>query len=189
VTNSNNGTRVLFDGTAAPILYTSAGQVNTVIPCEVTGKSSSQMVVEYLGARSAPMTVPLSPAAPGIFTANGSGQGQAAALNQDNSLNGSSNPAPRGSVVTFYATGVGPTSPCVDGATYQTNFPTLTLPVIVGVGNSGAQVMYSGQAPGLVSGVAQFNVVIPTDATPGVLPLTLVVGGIFSPPGVTIAVK
>jgi uncharacterized protein (TIGR03437 family) len=189
VTTSNTGTQVLFDGTPAPILYTGADQVNAAIPCAVAGHSSTQLVVDYMGAQSAPLTVPLGAAAPGIFTADGSGRGQAAALNQDNSFNSPSNPAPPGSVVTFYATGVGPTSPCVDGATYQSNFPTLTLPAIVGVGSSGAQVLYSGQAPDLVSGVAQFNVVIPSDANNGVVPLTLVVGGVFSTPGVTIAVK
>jgi uncharacterized protein (TIGR03437 family) len=63
------------------------------------------------------------------------------------------------------------------------------LSVVVGVGGSGAHVDYAGQAPDLVSGVAQFNIVIPSDATTGVSPLTLVVGGIFSTPGVTIAVK
>jgi uncharacterized protein (TIGR03437 family) len=189
VTTSNSGTQVLFDSTAAPILYTGAGQVNTVIPCSVAGHASTQMVVEYMGAQSAPLTIPLSTAAPGIFTADGSGRGQAAVINQDNSLNSPSNPAPRGSVVAFYATGVGPTSPCVDGQIYQSNFPTLTLPMIVGVGSSGAQVQYAGQAPDLVSGVAQLNAVIPSDVGPGVVPLTLVVGGIFSTPGVTIAVK
>jgi uncharacterized protein (TIGR03437 family) len=189
VTTSNSGTQVLFDGTAAPILYTGASQVNAVIPCEVAGHTSTQMVVEYMGEQSVAVTVPLGPSAPGVFTADGSGQGQAAALNQDNSFNSPSNPALRGSIVTFYATGVGPTSPCVDGAIYQTNFPTLTLPVIVGVGSFGARILYGGQAPDLVSGVAQFNVVIPSDATTGVVPLTLVVGGIFSPSGVTIAVK
>jgi uncharacterized protein (TIGR03437 family) len=189
VTNANSGAQVLFDGTAAPILYTSAGQVNAAIPCSVAGKSSTQLVIQYMGAQSPPLTVALGPAAPGIFTADGSGKGQAAALNQDNSFNSLSNPAPRGSVVTFYATGVGATSPCVDGQVYQSNFPTLTLPVIVGVGSSGAQVKYSGQAPDLVSGVAQFNIVIPSDAPPGIVSLTLVVGGVFSPSGVTISVK
>jgi uncharacterized protein (TIGR03437 family) len=189
VTTTNAGTQVLFDGTAAPIIYTSAAQVNAIIPCAKAGQSSTQLVVDYMGAQSAPLTVALSPAAPGIFTADGSGRGQAAALNQDNSFNSPSNPAPRGSILTFYATGVGPTSPCIDGAVYTSNFPTLTLPVIVGVGGSGAQVVYSGQAPDLVSGVAQFNIVIPSDATTGVVPLTLVVGGIFSTPGVTIAVE
>ena len=189
VTTSSGGTQVLFNGTVAPILYADASQVNAVIPCVLAGQSSVQVVVEYMGAQSAPVTVPLGPAAPGIFTANGSGQGQAAALNQDNSFNSPSNPAMPGSIVTFYATGVGPTSPCVDGQVYQSNFPTIPLPVVVGVGGSGAHVDYAGQAPDLVSGVAQFDVVIPNDATIGVVPLTLVVGGIFSTPGVTIAVK
>jgi uncharacterized protein (TIGR03437 family) len=180
---------VLFNGTAAPILYAGDSQVNAVIPCELAGQSSAQMVVEYMGVQSFPVTLSLGPAAPGIFTADGSGQGQAAALNQDSSFNSPSNPATRGSIVTFYATGVGATSPCVDGATYQSNFPTLTLPVVVGVGPSGTQVLYSGQAPDLVSGVVQFNIVIPSDATTGVVPLTLVVGGVFSTPGVTIAIE
>jgi uncharacterized protein (TIGR03437 family) len=189
VTASNGSTEVLFDGTPAPILYTSAGQVNTVIPCSVAGHSSTQMMVEYLGVQSAPMTVALSPAAPGIFTDDGSGTGQGAILNQNYSFNSASNPAPRGSIAIFYATGVGPTSPCVDGKIYESDFPTLTLPVIVGVGGTGAQVLYAGQAPYLVSGVAQLNVVIPSDAGTGVVPLTLVVDGIFSKAGVTIAVK
>jgi len=189
VTTSNAGTQVLFDGTAAPILYAGADQVNAAIPCVLAGQSSAQIVVDYMGAQSAPVTVQLSPAAPGIFTADGTGQGQAAALNQDNSFNSPSKPAPGGSIVAFYATGVGPTSPCMDGATYQSNFPILTLPVVVGVGSSGAHVDYAGQAPDLVSGVAQFNIVIPSDAPSGVLPLTLIVGGVYSTPGVTIAVK
>jgi uncharacterized protein (TIGR03437 family) len=188
VTTTNSGTQVLFDGVAAPILYTSATQVNAVIPCSVAGHKSTQMVVEYMGAQSAPLTVALSPAAPGIFTDNGSGAGQGAVLNEDYSLNSPSNPAARGSFVSIYATGVGATSPCVDGEIYNSNFPTLTLPAIVGVGSTGAHVLYAGQAPDLVSGIAQFTVVVPDNAT-GVLPLTLVVGGVFSPGGVTIAVK
>lgn len=188
VTTTNSGTQALFDGVAAPILFTSATQVNAVIPCSVAGHTSTQMVVQYMGAQSAPLTVALSPAAPGIFTDNGSGTGQGAVLNQDYSLNSPSNPAARGSFVSIYASGIGPTAPCVDGQIYQSNFPTATLPVIVGVGSTGAHVLYAGQAPDLVSGVAQFTVVIPDNAT-GVLPLTLVVDGIFSKPGVTIAVK
>jgi uncharacterized protein (TIGR03437 family) len=189
VTSSNGGTQVLFDGVAAPILYTGASQVNTVIPCSTAGRASTQMVVQYLGAQSPLYTVALNPAAPGIFTSNGSGSGQAVALNQDYSLNGPSNPAARGSAVFFYATGIGPTSPCVDGLTYQSNFPVATLPVVAGVGNLGAQVLYAGQAPSFISGVAQINIVIPSGSPTGVVPLSLLVDGVFSPPGVTIAVK
>jgi uncharacterized protein (TIGR03437 family) len=77
----------------------------------------------------------------------------------------------------------------VDGAVYSTDFPKTTLPVVVGVGNVGAQVLYAGQAPYFISGAAQINVVIPIDAPTGIVPLTILVGGAFSPQGVTIAVK
>jgi len=43
VTKSNSGTQVLFDGTAAPILYAGATQVNAAIPCSVAGQSSTQV--------------------------------------------------------------------------------------------------------------------------------------------------
>ena len=189
VTNSNGGTQVLFDGMAAPILYTGASQINTAIPCSVAGKASTQMVVQYLGSPSSPFTVPLSTAAPGIFTLNGTGSGEAVVLNQDYSLNGPANPAARGSAISFYATGIGPTSPCVDGQTYQSNFPQATLPVIAGVGNLGAQVLYAGQAPYFMTGVDQINIVIPSGSPTGSVPLSLLVNGVFSPPSVTIAVK
>ncbi len=189
VTSSNNSTKVLFDGMPAPIIYTSADQVNTVIPCAVAGHASTQVVGSYLGAQSPPVTLPLSTAAPGIFTVNGTGSGQAAVLNADGTLNGPSNPAARGSEVVLYATGVGPTSPCVDGQVYQSNYPTLTLPVVVGVANIGAQVVYAGQAPYLVSGVAQINFIIPSDSPTGVVALNMEAGGVFSPAGVTVSVK
>ncbi len=189
VTASNGGTQVTFDGTQAPILYTSAGQVNTVIPCEVAGHSSTQIVVTYQGAQSPSFTLPLSPTAPGIFTFDGSGKGQGAVLNQDYSFNGPNNPAPRGSTIIFYATGIGPTSPCVDGQTYASGFPQPMFPVFVGIGGIGAHVSYAGQAPYLVSGVAQINAVVPSGAPTGSVPLTLLVDGALSPSGVTIAVK
>jgi uncharacterized protein (TIGR03437 family) len=189
VTNSDGGTQVLFDGVAAPIVYASASQVNTIVPCAVAGHISTVVVASYLGAQSPPVTLPLSAAAPGIFTVNGTGTGQAAVLNPDGSLNGASNPAVRGSEVVLYATGLGPTSPCEDGQVYTTNFPMFPNPVIVGVANIGADVLYAGQAPSLISGVAQINVVIPSDSPTGLVPLNMETNGIFSPAGVTIAVK
>jgi uncharacterized protein (TIGR03437 family) len=189
VTNSSGGVQVLFDGVAAPILYAGATQINTVIPCSVAGHPTTQMIAMYGGAHSTPINLTLSSAAPGIFTVNGSGQGQGVILNQDGSLNSVSNPAPRGSEVAFYATGIGLTSPCIDGQVYGSNFPIPTLPVMVGIGNIGAQVLYAGQAPFLVSGAAQVNIVIPNDAPSGPVPLTLEVGGVSSPIGVSIAAK
>jgi uncharacterized protein (TIGR03437 family) len=147
-------------------------------------------VIQYQGVSSPPLTIPLSPAAPAIFTADSSGKGQGLVFNSDYSQNSVTNPAARGSAVFFYATGVGAMSTsCVDGLVYTANYPTATLPVVAGVGNIGAQVLYSGQAPYLMAGVAQINIVVPSDISTGVVPLTLVVNGVFSPSGTTIAVK
>jgi len=77
------GTRVLFDGVAAPLLYTSAGQVAVVVPYSVAGHSRSQVQVEYLGQVSDAATVPIAEADPAIFTSDASGKGTAAALNED----------------------------------------------------------------------------------------------------------
>lgn len=52
----------------------------------------------------------------GLLSADGSGQGQAYARNEDGSLNSTNNPAKGGSLVTFYATGLGdPGSSCPYG--------------------------------------------------------------------------
>jgi len=82
----------------------------------------------------------------------GHGTGAAACINQDGSLNGPDNPAPAGSVVGIYLTGLGSTAPHgVDGAV--TGFAPLPQPigsVLVYVNGQAAQVTYAGAAPYLV---------------------------------------
>ena len=85
-------TAVYFDGIPAPLIYVSAGQSTIIVPYAVAGKSSTQMVVQYQGRKSAPIAVPVVAAAPGLFAANAQGFGNGAILNQDNSYNGSGNP-------------------------------------------------------------------------------------------------
>ena len=53
---------------------------------------------------------------PGIFRLQFGQSAQAAAINQDGTLNGPANPAARGSVVAVWGTGYGPTNPaCLTG--------------------------------------------------------------------------
>src|SRR5687768_10108214 len=52
----------------------------------VAGRTSVDVQVEYNGARSDVMTVPVLASRPGIFSLDGSGQGQGAILNEDGSL-------------------------------------------------------------------------------------------------------
>jgi uncharacterized protein (TIGR03437 family) len=100
-------TRVLFNGVAAPLLYVSDTQTNAVVPSSVAGSASVDVQVEFRGARSNVVTAPVVPARPGIFTVDGK---QAAALNEDGSLNSPANPANSGSILTLFATGLGATA-------------------------------------------------------------------------------
>ena len=121
-----------------------------------------------------------------------SGQGQAAMLNQDGTLNGPSNPAAKGSVVVFYATGGGLTDPPgVDGEFTKDVLARPRLPVGVWVQGQEVEVQYAGAAPAAVSGVMQVNIKLPMNLASGDrVPVAMKVGNLpFSQEGVTLAVK
>jgi uncharacterized protein (TIGR03437 family) len=182
--------RVLFDGIAAPILYTQAKQVNTVIPWSLFGRTTVSVVVEYKGNRSAAVQIQLYDAAPGIFSIDGSGTGQGAILNQDGGVNSANNGAAADSIASVFATGMGQTEPQgVDGAFPTQVLPKPMLPVTVLLGNSEAEVTYGGAAPYLVSGAMQVNVRIPRGLQPGAYAVTLRIGRFSSQLGVTMVVK
>ena len=104
-----SGVQVLFNGTAAPLLYVSASQVNAIVPYQVAGARVASVQLTTNGSAAPEWDVPVAPSAPGIFTIVSSLQ--AAMLNQDNSVNSPSNPAARDSVIQIFATGEGLTSP------------------------------------------------------------------------------
>lgn len=162
------GVRVFFDGVASPMIYASAGQVSCVAPYSLAGKTTTQVQVEYNGQRSNVVTVPVQASSPAIFTADASGKGQGAILNEDNSVNSPSNPALPGSIVAIYATGAGQTNPDgVDGRVTGATPPVPRLPVQVTIGGTNAGILYAGAAPGLVAGVLQINVRVPVGLVPG----------------------
>jgi uncharacterized protein (TIGR03437 family) len=192
VPNSLAGTRVWFDGIAAPILYASAGQLNVVAPYAIADETSTSVRIEYLGAFSPAVNVAVLAAQPGIFTLNGQGLGPAAVLNQDYSVNSATNPAPRGKAIMIYATGQGAASPAgVDGLVAlaaSTGQPPLA--VSVEIGGQTATVSYAGNAPGFVEGAIQVNAVVPMTVTPGsAVSVVVAVGGTASPATATIAVQ
>jgi uncharacterized protein (TIGR03437 family) len=169
-----------------------AGQSTVIVPYEVAGKTSTQVVAVYQGQRSASLTVPVAQSAPGIFTQDGK-QGSILNANPDGTvtLNTTSARAAAGSTVEIYATGEGQTTPAgVDGV--LNNGPVLPapiLPVSVMIGGKPAKVTYAGAAPQGVAGFLQVNVVIPAGLTPGAQPLVLAIGSNMSPALVTVWVK
>lgn len=185
------GVSVLFNGIFGPVLYASSTQITAVVPYGIAG-TTAQIVAQYQGVITFSASLPLAAASPAFLTLDSSGRGQAVAINQDGTANGSANngrPAPAGSTITLYATGEGQTSPTgIDGKPGAAPFPRPVLPVAVTIGGTQATVQFAGGAADAVAGVMLIRVEIPSGIAPGAVPIQLTVGGIASPPGVTIAV-
>ena len=191
VATSVAGTSVLFDGVPAPVVYASAGQTSVVVPYGVAGKATTRVFVQYNGQISTGIQLNVTDSSPALLTANSSGLGTVVAVNQDGSLNSPAHPAPKGSVVVFYATGEGQlVGGGVDGAVTGAQPATPVLPVSLRIGGKPAQLLYAGEAPGLVSGVLQINATIPADAESGdAVSVYLAVGNNISPMGVNMAIQ
>ena len=195
VTTKLGGVQVLINGFACPMIYASNTQISAVVPYEVKRFLSATILVQYLGQTSNGISAAVSPSAPGIFTANASGTGPGAILNANTTQNAPGNPASKGETVAIYMTGEGETAPAgVTGkvttvATTSPLTPQPLLPIGVLIDGQPAAVSFYGEAPTLVSGVLQVNVVIPANARSGNLPLVINIGSGSSQTGVTVSVR
>ena len=190
---SLNGVSVYFGDYAAPLLYVSPNQINAVVPFEVSG-STVQVFVVSQGQYSTSFPVIVAQASPGIFTANLSGTGLAAAINIHNqtvSYNTAANPANAGDYVEIFLTGTSQTNPAgVDGQPYASSpLPNCVLNATVTIGGKNAFVQYCGGIPGEIPGVTQINVQVPSGLSAGLLPLTVQMGAVSAQTGVTLAIS
>ncbi|HWB83064.1 MAG TPA: endo-1,4-beta-xylanase [Bryobacteraceae bacterium] len=185
-------TRVLINGSPAPVGRVLPGRVTAIVPYAASGNATIQ--VQYLGTVTNAVTVPVQPASPGIFCYYG-GSSQAVVVNDlpdgTTSLNTADHPVPRGSYVTIYVTGVGQITPAeivgmrpAAGSDLQP-----VLPLVVKFGDSQASCPYNWI--GLVdAGVTQINACVPDNAPTGsAIPLSVTIGGIAAQTGVTIAIR
>jgi uncharacterized protein (TIGR03437 family) len=179
---------VLFNGVAGPLLYVTPGQVSAVAPYALGG-GAVQVVVQSANAASAPVSVAGVSMAPGVFTSDGSGRGQAAAVNQDGTRNGTAAPAAAGSLLSLLATGEGQTLPAgVDGKVAAAPAPQPVATLTATIGGVAAEVRSAGGVAGQIAGVMQVNVVVPGGLS-GVVPVVITVGGVASQSGVTVVVR
>jgi uncharacterized protein (TIGR03437 family) len=173
---------VTFNGTPAPLMYVQDAQINAVAPWSLTPGQTAQVCVSYNGATTNCLTLPVAEAAPGVFSVPGS---RAAALNQDGTVNSATNPAAVGSIVSVWATGLGPIAPPqADGTPIEFPLPTNVLPVVVETGppppppptgfpfaravsvlraaqgGTTIEATYAGPAPYLIAGESQINFVV-----------------------------
>jgi uncharacterized protein (TIGR03437 family) len=184
-------TTVHLDGVPAPLLYAAQNQINAIVPYAVQGKVSARLSISRRGTVLASLVVPIFAASPGVFTIGSAGVGQAAALNQDGSINSAANPAARGSIAVLYATGAGQTTPPgLDGQAAVDVLPKPVLPVSVSAGGIPAELIYAGAAPGFVAGVLQINFRIPLGIPAGpYVSVLFTAGASSSQSGVFLAVQ
>jgi uncharacterized protein (TIGR03437 family) len=190
------GVGVTFDGFPGTLLYVSSTQINVTVPYEVAGKASTTIIVTYQSVPSAGITQPVGAVSLGLFTDNATGGGQAAVVNQNYTYNTAATPAPQGSYISVYATGGGQTIPAsFDGEVSPTTsllYLVLQQYVTATIGGIRAAVVFSGAAPGYVTGVVQFNIQVPTGVSGSALPIVVTINGstvVQSQTGATVAVQ
>lgn len=171
--NLLGGTEVRFDGVPAPPFYAQAGQINAQVPYTVAGANSTHVEVLYQNQSAGFLDLAVAPTAPALFPA---------IVNQDGSINSRTAPAPRGTIVTLYATGEGLTNGTnIAGQPASAPYPIPAASVALSIAGISAQLLYAGSAPGFV-GLMQLDAVVPGGFVPaGQAPVTLTVGSATSP--------
>ncbi len=184
---------VRVNGINAPLFYAGAGgafgdglfQINYQLPFEISTGTATVEVL-YDGKLAASEYLNVSATAPGVFTKDTSGQGQATALNQDFSFNGTTRPEARGKYLVIFANGQGGqlldsasrqliTLPSGAAAPPSPLYVTSGMPAVT-IGGVTAPVTFSGLVPGFV-GLWQLNVQIPANAPVGnTVPLVISFG-------------
>lgn len=195
-----NNLTVTIDGNPAALIYASQNQITVQVPYEITLGTARAVNVNNNGAIAIGQT-DTAATAPGIFTLDGSGTGQAAALTYSMksgqySVNGASNPVHVGDVLVLYLTGEGVYANAIvppDGYIVPASLSPLPqlnpLPAVT-IGGTAAVVQYAGPLVGGILGALQINAVVPAGATTGIaVPVSVTIGGVTSQPGVTVVSK
>jgi len=183
------GTQVLFDGQAAPLFYSVAGQVAGFVPFGVAGKSSTQVQVKYNSVLSPAVAIPVYDAVPGIFTADESGGGQGAILNQDGSYNAQTPESP-GNIIQIIGTGGGQTTPTGRDGAVAASGEALQLPVQVFIDGNAATDVSAVSWAGAPEGIFSAKARIPANTRhPANVPVVVQIGDKQTQPGVTVSVK
>jgi uncharacterized protein (TIGR03437 family) len=148
-------TSVLFGNYLAPLISVQEGLIVCFTPFEITG--STELTVTVDGQKSNSVLVYVSPSAPYVLSI----------VNQDGHINSAAHPAPQGSVLTFYITGLGLTSPLSqDGSVSMPPLPVPAASVSAYINGNPAQPQFAAAAYGMVAGITQVNVQIPVATYP-----------------------
>jgi uncharacterized protein (TIGR03437 family) len=143
-------TSVSFGEYSAPLISVQDNLIVCFSPFEISG--STQLTVKVDGQSSNSALVSVVPSAPYVLEI----------VNRDGSINSANHPAPQGSVVTVYVTGLGLTSPLSqDGSVSAPPLPVPVATVTVDINGNQLQPQFAGAADGMIAGLTQVNVQIP----------------------------
>lgn len=169
------GAALLIDDLPLPLLSQTSGLLTAMLPADFVVTGAATIAVQSGGNRSNPFLAAVLAAAPGVYSADGSGLGQGYILNADGTLNSPDNPAKQGSTVTICATGVGASSPDV---------------YIDGV-QAGTTATVTGPLGGLPGNVYQVSVQVPAPlnfALPSQVAVSVEANGMRSQAGLALSV-
>jgi uncharacterized protein (TIGR03437 family) len=186
---SYNGTTVLVNGVAAPLLYVSPTLINAQLPFGTPG-GSVRVVVSY-GSTSAAAFADVTVASPGIYYLISGSANVALAQHVDGSLVTFENPASAGEILIVYGTGIGPVSPGLATGEVAGGYPSLSISIVphsATINGSDAPIDFMGLTPGLL-GVMQINMHVPANAPSGNLPVFVTIDGIGSQSGLVLPVR
>jgi uncharacterized protein (TIGR03437 family) len=171
------GVQVLVGGLNAPLYYISPTQLTIQIPSELTATNQYQALISVNGAFTLPQPVDLVPVAPGVVAfADGS---LVAQHSSDFTLVDANRPAKPGEVLIIYLVGLGGTSVNVQSGTPAplSQLVVANTPAVVTIDGQTAQTPFVGLTPGGI-GLYQINLIVPSNARAGKLPVTITQGGI-----------
>jgi uncharacterized protein (TIGR03437 family) len=156
------------------LFFVSSTQINFQVPWELQTMASAALVVTTSGGPSPAVSVPITPAAPGIFIIGGlAGLPNQGAIQIANTttfvapvgaIGGQpSRPAMAGDYITIYASGLGAVSnaPTDGTAAGGSSLSQVSASAAVTIGGVFAPVSFAGLSPGFV-GLYQVNVQIPS---------------------------
>jgi uncharacterized protein (TIGR03437 family) len=175
---------------ALPLLYVSPGQINAMLPTDVSPGFYS-LRIENASVPSNDIPLSVAPFDPGILTQNSTGHGLGIFLKSDGSTVSVSNPADRGSTITLFAAGLGAVDPPVaagqPGALAEPFNRTVVVPRVV-FDIYPADLIYSGLPAGAPEPY-QITVRVPSQLSPATnVSVSLAIGG-FESNRVTIPVR
>jgi uncharacterized protein (TIGR03437 family) len=154
-----------------------------VAPYGIAGQATAQVVVTHYPQSSveqvsAGFSVPVADTSLGIFTRIQTSGIPVEVQNCDANgctPNSAENPAPPGSIIVFFATGVAPwAGPGVDGSVAI--LAQLYSAAGLTIGGQPATILYAGTAPYQVWGMFQVNARVPQNISSGPQPIVLTVG-------------